>query len=486
MNTKIPKVSPRCTHPRCLGDHHLHPLTSKTDPEAALGPSRLGSGPPISSHSVHVLQNTSMRPVTVLLLEADRRGSDLLHYLMTKAAAPLQTPFLQTRLSGVQGRADARGHMSSCVPVKLQTAPAAPSPQPSPHPAPDHGGSGKHGRSVCTVRFLQSPHPSSHITRPTRCTLPHLGSTSAPALPSEPCKPSCPGNPNPGGQWCQTGDGSSGKQFFCASVGRGNHHFPCSSFCVARDTLKRSRKKARTAVHQRQVRTVLSSSGRKAVLQLRGQPSDSFPRGLHGITCTREGRSPDVPGRVTSTIQLPGSALKFRVTRTTAQEADAQPAERGWDIRVSNTPAGMPNTLLSLIGVLVTLWVSRAHGQETTCDPPTLTNGLYTPLRTKYRPEDVITYHCVNGFSPSSRGNKTRCTEGGWTPPPRCIHPCVISEEILNENNIRLKGKEDKTYYAKTGDIMEFTCKAGHSAATSGQSFAAMCREGTVQLPRCE
>ncbi|XP_045040414.2 complement factor H-like isoform X4 [Desmodus rotundus] len=86
-----------------------------------------------------------------------------------------------------------------------------------------------------------------------------------------------------------------------------------------------------------------------------------------------------------------------------------------------NTPSGTPNMLLSLITVIVALWASRAHGQETTCDPPTIANGFYAPHRTKYRLEDEITYRCDNSFAPASRGNKTRCTDRGWRPSPRCI-----------------------------------------------------------------
>ncbi|XP_045693623.1 complement factor H-related protein 4-like [Phyllostomus hastatus] len=89
----------------------------------------------------------------------------------------------------------------------------------------------------------------------------------------------------------------------------------------------------------------------------------------------------------------------------------------------------MPTMLLSLISVIVTLWVSWTHGQETTCDPPAIANGVYAPLRTKYRLEDVITYRCDNGLYPSSHGNTAKCTEGGWAPPPRCsLKPCEYPE----------------------------------------------------------
>lgn len=56
----------------------------------------------------------------------------------------------------------------------------------------------------------------------------------------------------------------------------------------------------------------------------------------------------------------------------------------------------------------------------------------------------------------------------------------------MNKNNLQLKGKEDKTYYAKTGDLIEFVCKSGHTAATSQQTFQAVCQEGAVEYPRCE
>ncbi|XP_035871964.1 complement factor H-related protein 4-like [Phyllostomus discolor] len=89
----------------------------------------------------------------------------------------------------------------------------------------------------------------------------------------------------------------------------------------------------------------------------------------------------------------------------------------------------MPNMLLSLVNVIVTLWVSWAHGQETTCDPPAIANGVYARLKTKYRLEDVITYSCDHGLYPSSHGNTTKCTKGGWAPPPRCsLKPCEFPD----------------------------------------------------------
>ncbi|XP_032955312.1 complement factor H-related protein 4-like isoform X4 [Rhinolophus ferrumequinum] len=118
--------------------------------------------------------------------------------------------------------------------------------------------------------------------------------------------------------------------------------------------------------------------------------------------------------------------------------------------------------------------------------PPSISNGDITSfLLAVYPPGSRIEYQCQAYYQ--LRGSKyVTCNEGTWSEPPKCMDPCVISEQSMNKNNIQLKGKEDKTYYAKTGDLIEFVCKSGHTAATSQQTFQAVCQEGVVEYPRCE
>ncbi|XP_053515581.1 complement factor H-related protein 4-like isoform X2 [Artibeus jamaicensis] len=118
--------------------------------------------------------------------------------------------------------------------------------------------------------------------------------------------------------------------------------------------------------------------------------------------------------------------------------------------------------------------------------PPAVGNADITsfPLAA-YPPGSRVEYQC-QAYYELWGPNYVTCSDAKWSEPPKCLDPCVICEEILNKNNIQLKGKENKTYYAKTGEVIEFTCKSGHSAVTSGQSFQPMCREGIVKLPRCE
>ncbi|XP_014302678.1 complement factor H-related protein 4-like [Myotis lucifugus] len=118
--------------------------------------------------------------------------------------------------------------------------------------------------------------------------------------------------------------------------------------------------------------------------------------------------------------------------------------------------------------------------------PPAISNGDITsfPLK-EYPPWSRVQYQCQAYYELRGPTDVT-CSYGKWSKPPRCIDPCVISEEIMNEKNIQLKGKDNKRYYVKTGDIIEFMCKSGRKAVTSEESFQAMCLEGTVKFPRCE
>ncbi|KAK1327969.1 hypothetical protein QTO34_012391 [Cnephaeus nilssonii] len=118
--------------------------------------------------------------------------------------------------------------------------------------------------------------------------------------------------------------------------------------------------------------------------------------------------------------------------------------------------------------------------------PPAISNGDITSFTLKvYPPWSRVKYQCQAYYK--FQGPKyVTCSYGKWSEPPRCIDPCVISEKIMNEKNIRLKGKYDKTYFVKTGDIIDFMCKPGYKAVTSVDSFQAVCLEGTMEYPTCK
>ncbi|XP_062971227.1 complement factor H-related protein 3-like [Cynocephalus volans] len=121
------------------------------------------------------------------------------------------------------------------------------------------------------------------------------------------------------------------------------------------------------------------------------------------------------------------------------------------------------------------------------CGPPkAISNGDITSFLLKmYPPGSRVEYQCQSYYT--LQGSKyATCSNGEWSKPPRCIDPCIITEENMNENNIQLKGKNDKKYYAKAGETIEFMCKLGYSANTGMLSFQAVCQEGIVEYPRCK
>nr|KAF6279699.1 complement factor H related 3 [Myotis myotis] len=118
--------------------------------------------------------------------------------------------------------------------------------------------------------------------------------------------------------------------------------------------------------------------------------------------------------------------------------------------------------------------------------PPAISDGDITSFPSEgYPPGSRVEYQCQAYYE--LRGPQyVTCSYAKWSEPPRCIEPCVISEEIMNEKNIQLKRKDNKRYYVKTGDTVEFMCKSGRKVVTSVESFQAVCREGAVEFPRCE
>ncbi|KAM9212834.1 complement factor H isoform 2-T2 [Dugong dugon] len=118
--------------------------------------------------------------------------------------------------------------------------------------------------------------------------------------------------------------------------------------------------------------------------------------------------------------------------------------------------------------------------------PPPIENGDTTsfPLPS-YAQGSTVEYQCQNLYE--LQGNKyITCRNGQWSQPPKCLDACVISEEMMEKHNIRLKWKRDKKLYSKTDDVIEFTCKWGYRPTTPRETFRATCREGKLEYPSCE
>uniref|UniRef100_A0A8C9QS62 Sushi domain-containing protein n=1 Tax=Spermophilus dauricus TaxID=99837 RepID=A0A8C9QS62_SPEDA len=117
--------------------------------------------------------------------------------------------------------------------------------------------------------------------------------------------------------------------------------------------------------------------------------------------------------------------------------------------------------------------------------PPPIDNGDLTsfPLAV-YPMSSSVEYQCQSLYQ--LEGSKTvTCRNGKWSNPPKCLHACVISEEIMERYHITLRWKEHQKLYSSSGDTVEFVCKYGYSPSTQPQSFRTRCIDGHLEYPAC-
>ncbi|KAM5144883.1 complement factor H-like isoform 2-T2 [Callospermophilus lateralis] len=117
--------------------------------------------------------------------------------------------------------------------------------------------------------------------------------------------------------------------------------------------------------------------------------------------------------------------------------------------------------------------------------PPPIDNGDLTSFPLPVYPTgSSVEYQCQSLYQ--LEGSKTViCRNGKWSNPPKCLHACVISEEIMERYHITLRWKDHQKLYSSSGDTVEFVCKYGYSPLTRSQSFRTRCIDGHLEYPAC-
>ncbi|KAM6166228.1 complement factor H-like [Erethizon dorsatum] len=99
--------------------------------------------------------------------------------------------------------------------------------------------------------------------------------------------------------------------------------------------------------------------------------------------------------------------------------------------------------------------------------PPPIANGdtisFALPV---YSPHSTVEYQCQNLYQLQG-DRQIICENGEWSKPPKCLQPCVISEESMEKYNITLMWRRKQKLYSPSGDTVEFMCKSGYHDVTS-------------------
>ncbi|XP_038650805.1 complement factor H-like [Scyliorhinus canicula] len=122
-------------------------------------------------------------------------------------------------------------------------------------------------------------------------------------------------------------------------------------------------------------------------------------------------------------------------------------------------------------------------GPNLYCDrPPVIDNGGTTSLtRFEYAHNHRVIYKCHDSCVMEGKAEVT-CFRGKWSTVPRCLAPCLISEEDFRKNEIILLWSFQKPINMKHGERLIFSCPDGFYLEPPAERF---CNNGHMEFPKC-
>uniref|UniRef100_H3D462 Sushi domain-containing protein n=2 Tax=Tetraodon nigroviridis TaxID=99883 RepID=H3D462_TETNG len=117
--------------------------------------------------------------------------------------------------------------------------------------------------------------------------------------------------------------------------------------------------------------------------------------------------------------------------------------------------------------------------------PPALESGdLREGLQFEYLHGERVEYICQNLYVMEGSAHRT-CQNGEWIGAVKCLKPCIITVNDMQQRNIALKHKNPQKQYTPHNDQLEFTCSHGRPARREDRNMIRYCRDGVMVLPTC-
>ncbi|XP_078417854.1 complement factor H-like [Cetorhinus maximus] len=114
--------------------------------------------------------------------------------------------------------------------------------------------------------------------------------------------------------------------------------------------------------------------------------------------------------------------------------------------------------------------------------PPAIENGdILSIMNHPFRHDDSVIYQCYNSYLMKG-SHKVLCSHGKWLTAPRCLAPCMISEEDLRKNGVLLPWSFQKKIILKHGEHVTFTCPDGFQMKPPAERI---CNDGQMEIPKC-
>ncbi|CAM5161537.1 unnamed protein product [Natator depressus] len=101
--------------------------------------------------------------------------------------------------------------------------------------------------------------------------------------------------------------------------------------------------------------------------------------------------------------------------------------------------------------------------------------------KAEYQEGDVVQYRCYPGYTLAGPERIT-CSGEKWTPPPKCLAPCIITRQQLETKKLLLSNGRRRTVLIQSDQTMEFLC-GEHSDLKI--PYLIKCVDGHMDLPTC-